>query len=384
MSDELFALDTTGSDAIKKAYQKTHKPLKADEILAQRSAIPSVDSRKRTVSRITDGILDLSQKRQRKGWISTKEVQKIKESLQGAARLSTERLADDASLPFDLWAETTLTVQKSQPALDYLEKPTTKVAPTTLQEAPIAMTANGKPVRAVKRPTGGSSYNPSFKDWDELLTREGQKEVEAEKKRNQEAEAQAEKAARIAATAAAIDEAAARTDEESAWEGFESGYESFETLKTKRPERKTQAQRNKIKRRKEAEQQAKHAKMIGNQRKHACEINVIKKALVIQLPNKTVTRVEDENQSDSGDDTALRRRRLGTVTIPERQVEVVLPDELQDSLRLLKPEGNLLNDRFRTLLVNGKLEARKPIIQPKKARRTLTEKWTYKDFIMPV
>lgn len=62
---------------------------------------------------------------------------------------------------------------------------------------------------------------------------------------------------------------------------------------------------------------------------------------------------------------------------------MVLPDELQDSLRRLKPEGNLLDDRFRNLIVNGKLEARKPITQHKKPKRKLTEKWTYKDFQVP-
>jgi nucleolar protein 53 len=383
-SDELFALDTTGSEAIKKAYQKTHKPLKADEILARRSAIPGVDSRKRSIAKINDGILEQSQKRQRKWWISRKEVRRIKGSLQGGLQLSIERLNDDASSAFDLWAETTQTVQESLPALDYLEKPKPKVTPPTLQKAPIAMTANGKPVRAVKEPKSGSSYNPSFEDWDDLLTKEGQKEVEAEQKRRQEAEAQAEKAARIAATAAAVDEAAARIDDESAWEGFESGYESSGNLKKKRPERKTQAQRNRIKRRREAEQQAKHAKKMSNQRKQALEIEAAQKALATQSPSKAVALLEDEVQSSSGDDTILRRRRLGTTTIPEKQLEVVLPDELQDSLRRLKPEGNLLNDRFRNLLVNGKLEARKPITQPKKARRTYTEKWTYKDFSVPV
>lgn len=379
-SDELFALDTTGSEAIKKAYQKTHKPLKADEILARRSVIPGVDSRKRPIAKITDGILEPSQKRQRKGWISRKEVQRIKESLQACPQLSTERLTDDASAAFDLWAETTRAVQESQQALDYLEKPKPTVAPTTLQKAPIAMTANGKPVRAVKKPNGGSSYNPSFEDWDDLLTKEGQKEVEAEQKRRQEVQVQAEKAARITATAAAIDEAVARTDDESAWEGFESGYESLESSKKKRPKRKTQAQRNRIKRRREAERQAKHAKKMGDQRKQALEIEADQKALATQLASKAVVPLEDEVQSDSGDDTILRRRRLGTTTIPEKQLEVVLPDDLQDSLRRLKPEGNLLNDRFRNLLVNGKLEARKPITQPKKVRRTYTEKWTYKDF----
>src|ERR1700733_14359783 len=161
-SDELFALDTTGSDAIKKAYQKTHKPLKADEILAQRSAIPSVDSRKRPISRVTDGVIEPSQKRLRKGWVSKKEVQRIRDSAQGGVQLSTERLADDVSSAFDLWAEVIPATQESQPPLEYIDKRWPKVVPTTLRKAPIAMTANGKPVRAVKEPKGGSSYNPSF------------------------------------------------------------------------------------------------------------------------------------------------------------------------------------------------------------------------------
>ena len=59
---------------------------------------------------------------------------------------------------------------------------------------------------------------------------------------------------------------------------------------------------------------------------------------------------------------------------------MVLPSELQESLRLLKPEGNLLKDRFRSLLVRGKVETRKPITQAKKARRKATEKWSYKDW----
>jgi nucleolar protein 53 len=66
--------------------------------------------------------------------------------------------------------------------------------------------------------------------------------------------------------------------------------------------------------------------------------------------------------------------------LPQRPLELMLPDELEDSLRLLKPQGNLLSDRFRNIMVRGKIETRKPISQPKKARRTYTEKWTYKDF----
>lgn len=66
--------------------------------------------------------------------------------------------------------------------------------------------------------------------------------------------------------------------------------------------------------------------------------------------------------------------------LSEAPLELVLPEELRDSLRLLKPEGNLLNDRFRNILVRGKMETRKPIQQPKKKRVSCTEKWSYKDW----
>ena len=65
-------------------------------------------------------------------------------------------------------------------------------------------------------------------------------------------------------------------------------------------------------------------------------------------------------------------------------LELVLPEELQESLRLLKPEGNLLKDRFRNLLVSGKMETRKHIQQPKKKRLSYTEKWSYKDWNLAI
>lgn len=67
-------------------------------------------------------------------------------------------------------------------------------------------------------------------------------------------------------------------------------------------------------------------------------------------------------------------------SVPEKNLELVLPSELSESLRMLKPEGNLLSDRFRSVLVRGKVETRAPIQQPKRARRMETEKWSYKDW----
>lgn len=69
--------------------------------------------------------------------------------------------------------------------------------------------------------------------------------------------------------------------------------------------------------------------------------------------------------------------------MPEAPLEVVLPDELRDSLRLLKPEGNLLKDRFRNMMLQGKVEARRQIPYAKQKKYTVSEKWSYKDWELP-
>jgi Nop53 (60S ribosomal biogenesis) len=382
-SQDLFVVDTTGGENIKKAY-KLQKPLKADEILAKRSAVESVDSRKRPNSRVTDGILQPASKRYKADWVSKKEVQRLKEVVQGGSQLTTSRLEEDESPAFDLWGINGTSEAPAQPALDYIPKPRAKVAPQSLRKAPTPLTANGKAVRAVRNPESGTSYNPTFEDWDNLLMKEGQKEVEAEKTRRREADLEAEKQTRLLAAAAAAEERGDRTDEESAWEGFETETEGPLVLSKKRPGRKTPAQRNKIKRRKEAERLARHEQKMGGKQKTAAQIEAALEAAKEKAVAMTSTEGDGGSESESGDDRVLRRRRLGNTAIQEKPLELVLPDELQDSLRRLKPEGNLLNDRFRNLLVNGKIEARKLILQPKKKRRTYTEKWSYKDFSVEV
>jgi nucleolar protein 53 len=369
---------------VRNDYQKTRKLLKVDEILAQRSVIPAVDSRKRPSSRVTDGLTQQSNKRH-KTWVSGKELQRLKQSLNENNHLSSERLENGQDVTIDLWSGNTPT--KNDDGFAYLEQHRSKVAPATISHAPIPMTASGKPVKAVKTPSAGTSYNPSFTDWDHLLNQEGQKVVEAEKKRLQIEQLDAERAARVAAAIASEDAAGVLTDDESAWEGFESEYERPGLLNKKRPERKTQAQRNKIKRRKEAEGQALHLAKMAGRRKQARELEQLGRNADPEEAGRAGQMVVTEtgnSSSDEADDSILRRKRLRNVSIPDKSLDVVLPDELQESLRRLKPEGNLLNDRFRHLLVNGKIEVRRAVLQPKKKRVTYTEKWTHKDFQIPV
>ncbi|KAL2817384.1 ribosome biogenesis protein Nop53/GLTSCR2 [Aspergillus granulosus] len=377
-SEELFVIDTKGSSEIRDAYRKQHKKiLKSEEILAQRSAIGAVDTRKRGSSKVTDGVIEPSTKKHKSDWVSKKEWQRLKQVAKEGNPLGK---SSDGGF-YDPWADEADPTPLDDPQFDYLEKPKPKVAPDTLKQAPVSLAANGKAVKSVQTPTAGTSYNPTFEEWDQLLQEQGQKAVEEEKKRLEEERKEAERQRLI--DQAQNEDSDAKSDDESAWEGFESEYEKPEWLNKKRPERKTKAQRNKIKRRKEAERQAKWEEQKKKKEDQVTQAKAIAERLKEQ-ESQLASDGDGDDSSDEGDDTTLRRKPFGgKLKAPEKPVEVVLPDELQDSLRLLKPEGNLLDDRFRTLIVQGKLEARKPISQPRKAKREVTEKWTYKDFKVP-
>ncbi len=307
-SEELFMLDTTGSDDIKKKHIKHDKPLKADEIIAARaSAVPAIDSRKRKSTEIVTSEKD---KRTRKNtYVPHSEVRRLK------ALAAWTQKDEDKSSPaeHDPWA----VVPKVQdPQFSFLEEKQPIREPETLKHKPISLAASGKPFAAVRRPDAGKSYNPSFEEWQENVTRTGNKEVEAERKRIQEAKEDAERTAKALAEAAKPDSVSDEEYEsawESEWEGIKSGGEENEWLGKKRPERKTPAERNKIKRRKVAEQKARHetrSKQSELRQDHARER---KNDDGSGRSKRLALRAEDSSE-ESGEEEVLRRRPLGKNT----------------------------------------------------------------------
>lgn len=306
-SEELFTIDAKGSSEIRSRVAKQLKPLKADEILARRSAIPAVDTRKRLNSKVTDGVIEPKSKRQKSDWVTRKEWLRLKQVAKDANPISKP---SEAETIYDPWAETEDIVPVDSPQFDFLEKPKPLVAPPTLKKPPVSLAANGKPVPSVKVPKAGISYNPSFEDWDKLLEEEGQKAVDAEKKRLAEEQKEQERLRLIAEAQAGDDDGQVKSDDESAWEGFKSEYEKPEWLNKKRPERKTKAQRNKINRRKEAERQAKWEAQMKKKELQAEQI----KAIARSVEERELARRQQSDGDDSteeGDETVLRRRPLG-------------------------------------------------------------------------
>jgi nucleolar protein 53 len=391
--DELFALDTSGAskeDVSKNSQGKKIKVLKMDEILGRRSAVPALENSRKRPAEVGDGVLP--QKKQKVDWVSKKELARLRNNLDKPSHLEVENI--DNNVPeVDLWDVSEVvvpdgTVEKSKQD-EYIPKPRAKVAPATLSRPPIALTKTGTPTQSVPAPNAGHSYNPAYEDWDALLTQAGNEELASEQQRLLAAKVAAEKQARINALAAQPERDPGADDPESEWEGFETDHDDAVALteaemkRRKRPERKTPAQRNKINRRRAAEQLAKHE---ARMRQRGEEVI---KSLISQHQKQEDSTVAEPTSTDTtstSTSTPFLRRKptLGPskATLPPQPLELVLPDELQDSLRRLKPEGNLLTDRFRNLLVNGKLEARKRVTYAasRKKQVKMTEKWWSKDF----
>lgn len=223
---------------------------------------------------------------------------------------------------YDPWAEKPAAPDDKQ-ELSFVPPAKPKVAPSTLKEAPVALTANKKPVPAVKKPTAAISYNPELEAWQNLLKEEGKREVQAEKERLAEKKREEEQL-RLIESAKHIDEEM-KPDDESEWEGFQSEYEATpEWLNKKLPKRKTTAQQNKAKRRKDAEAKARWEQKMKRRDKELESANSIMKAYKFMKKdgNAEQEKAQKQDSSDSeGDDRALRRRPFGNL----QYVYLILP-----------------------------------------------------------
>jgi nucleolar protein 53 len=208
-SAELFTLDTAGDASIPKKYLKGLKPLKADEIIAQRSAVPAVSMRKRPgEDKTTNGIIPA--KRQKTSYVSHKELTRLRNIADGR---HGDALVEVTEASFDPWdVQKDIEEQTQDPRFSFLEKSKKKVAPKTLKQKSISLAASGKDIPAVKKPDGGYSYNPMFTDYEERLMTEGEKEQAAEEKRLAVAEAERLKLEAATKSAAEAEAADARAE----------------------------------------------------------------------------------------------------------------------------------------------------------------------------
>jgi nucleolar protein 53 len=323
--DLLFAMDFGGDDKIERRETKALKPLKMDEILAARSKIPAVDTRKRKGATTTDGVIE--KKTKRKDGVSFAQLQRLRKvAAEGQGNAVSILAGAKTGVPdYDPWAEDAeerlkRRDEKRLEKLDFVEKVAKPQPPPTLKMKPVALAAIGK-VPAVRLPDAGISYNPEFEKWDQLLKEEGEKEVELEKKRlKEEAEA-----ARIQALIEAPEE-----EMESEWESSSSSSEDEQEEEEEEEEekidekpevkRKTQAQRNREARQKELARKREEEKKLKKQerelmlvKKYTRDIKYQEKLRAARLAAKG--KVEDDEMNPK----IMRKKRFG-------KIQYVVPD----------------------------------------------------------
>lgn len=391
-ASSLFQADTAGDVDIHKQSRSTkHAPLKADQILGARSKVPAVSSHVKSLGDFAES----GQKRKRTDKISYHELDRLRR-LAYTSDAQRTHLDAPTSTAHDPWADVAPPPQ--DPNATFLDTTHPIREPSSLRLPPTSLTASGRPIPHVRRPDAGRSYNPVFRDWAALLEKEGAKAVAIEKKRLALEAADDEREARTLLAAAEAEKQeeeqgrAGFSDYESEWEGFQSEAEGADAamLRAKRPTRKTPAERNKIEKRKKAEALLRHQEKARKRDAQEKQLGAIVRAAKAENRSQALQDWDgfaselSDDERDREEGAMPRRPRFGKRFVPpEAPLELVLPDELRDSLRLLRPEGNLLKERYRNAIVQGRVEARRPVAARAARNKKATEKWTYKDWKLP-
>ncbi|SMN22133.1 similar to Saccharomyces cerevisiae YPL146C NOP53 Nucleolar protein [Maudiozyma saulgeensis] len=399
-NDALFAVDNTGDDELKSKLIKRKqikKNLKSKEILESIKTNSKVSALKHHKH---DSSLHSEKKGKIQG-VSKKKLNKLLAlagKVQGESKLKN-RLNKDGLIKSDtkdLWGDEPVLKNDSKKSVtlpsgikldinsethipeELLSKSTTSwslpsVAPSTSKIEPVQV----RKYESV--PHSGKSYNPESKEWNSLLITEYKKEVINEEKRVQLVEYK-EKIKHLMETLNDNEEEDEDTSDESSDEadhttetkedGSDYRLSINDPVKNKK---KTKYQRNKAKKHEE--------KVKLQQELKTLKIHVKKLEMIEEIG----AVVEEESKIETTSKVTKERRhnknKLGTkYGILDERLEIKFSDELSDSLRKLKPEGNLLYDNVRKLQSSGKIESRIPLQRGRRYKQNITEKWTHKDF----
>lgn len=360
-ADELFTIDTTGDAAVRRQVAK-ERPLRVDEILNQRSAVPGVTTRVRkpvqekTISKYTKQQIDKIAKRK---------------SQQDPSPLPKKKSKRSTTPSYDMWGDEPVQEPvEENPYLDVVKERKVN-APVTLKRKPTA--AVHQPAVAV--PHAGASYNPTMEDHQALLRQaheiEAQKEAESIKLQEKLSYRK-----ELNDLAHELEESLEDEDGESAAESDHD--ETDTTQQNNEAKRKTRAQRNKEKRVRLEQlmhKQKQHEKEIRKQIDHLNHIEEQVKQHQEKLKEMAEKRQEFRDQAEK-----QGAKRLGKHYVKEQPIEVQLQDELSESLRQLKPEGSLLHDRQHSLQKRNIIEPRVAVKPYQKYTPKIYEKRAYKQF----
>ncbi|CED82173.1 Cellular protein (glioma tumor suppressor candidate region gene 2) [Phaffia rhodozyma] len=243
-------------------------------------------------------------------------------------------------------------------------------------------------VPAIPLPPTGQSYNPTVEAHQALLTRAEEKELARVRKEEKDRivkdrmhAARKTEGEMMGWTEDWVDgmRVDLPKDEE---EEEEEDEEKLEAPKKKAPARKTKAERKKADKL-AAEEAARLAQLKQKQllqtintlptlRKQVEKTHSLRSQMMLQKAEARAARLQ----------AGLKGIKVGKHVVPVGiEEDVQLGEDLSESWRAIKPEGNLFKDRFTSMQQRALVEPRKPIIPQSRARTQKTyEKHAWKNF----
>ncbi|KAI0299371.1 tumor suppressor protein Gltscr2 [Multifurca ochricompacta] len=355
---ELYIVDTKGDDKgiIRKSLPHFDRTsLKSHQIITQRSAVTAVYARPRRSlmsAREKERLLRIA-RRDRRGPLNS--IVDPSQPGAGSALLEASE-AVKKSGKYDMWSvevEEGLDggVKVKAPAIPH---------PRTMITLP-----------AVPAPHVGTSYNPPEVAHSALL----RTAYETELRRVKEAEAFEATKARIFNK---LDAGEGQDDSE---HGDIVRTGSVSQTKKTLPKRKTKQQRLKAEKLR-AEKYA-LVERILRKRLHASvdSVKSLRKAADRTLAARAQASAERRSKQEAClAQNGLAGQKLGKHIVREVNVDVQLGEELSESLRGLRPEGNLFRDRLWSMQQRALIEPRVPILPKKRKQMVEYEKHAWKRF----
>jgi nucleolar protein 53 len=403
--ESLFELDTEGDDRLEKLTKKSQhgKVTKSKDILNkinQQSKVPALKTYNKNTAN--------------KDKIQGVEKKNIKKLMQLAGR---SLKADDKANAHmerkgglvkgskkDLWGDEGANKELKTPSgfltLKQKDFDSIKNLPKTLLKQSLTSFSKGtvQPESMKKAPievfkfedavvNDAKSYNPDMKKWEEFF----QKEYLSEKEKDDKRKMIEEYKLKIQHLMDTLDdnEIADSSDDEEEEEDVDDEEDNSENKfklsinPAVQNKKKNRTQRNKEKRLKERLSLESEIKEVKKQLKELEKVIITEEKELENGNNEN--KQQDIKKLPSSleiiEKRVQKKRKLGTKQqIMEPLLEIKFKDEMNGSLRKLKPEGSLLYDSMIKLQSKGVIETRGVFRKGRKPKRKVTDKWTYKDF----
>ncbi|KAG8921290.1 hypothetical protein FRC03_002639 [Tulasnella sp. 419] len=402
---QLFTVDLTGDATIRRTVQK--KPLKSTMILAARSAIPSVSSRSKAPSfalpkKAAPGAKRLSNEEKQRLLKIARRKHKgpfnsyVDPTQFGAgSAIMTPSEAVKESGKYDIWDED----HSDEEFVKDLQAKSSTLDEEDVREylIPLVKKLRVKPpksdealssieVKAVQDPHQGTSYNPYVDAHQDLL--KAAHEVEVVKEAEHQKQEAIRETMRAAGQAPRIEDDSGalgmqidipNSDQEDEAEDAEP--QSTKVVTVRKQVTKTKQQRAKAARVREEKRLA--AEKVAKKRfaSSFSALKSIKRSVNAQLSASEKAAIERKLARRNRFKEGLTGKRAGKYKVPKATIDVQLGDELADSLRGLKPEGNLLRDRMLSLQQRALVEPRVPAVPRRNTARVKEyEKHEWKRF----